>query len=138
MIIYNTQSSSFDAAMQQLLTISAFVDRTAPHDDLIYFMFPSSLTQYFIEHETLKRMNLKYSLQRHFCMHLSMEALPDLNQSSFSNLEFVNSIGLNVVLLKSVKYPQPFDIVEGYFSGADEPSIHQFFNQTHCSFLNVL
>lgn len=123
--------------MQQLLTISAFVDRTAPHDDLMYFMFPSSLTQNFTEHETLKRMNLKYSLQRHFCMHLSMEALPNLNQSSLMNLDFINSIGLNVVLLKSVKYPQPFDIADGYFSGADEPSVDQFFNQTRCSFLKI-
>lgn len=110
-----------------------YVDKNPPHDDLIYFIFPSSLTQDFIQDRTLKKLNLKYSLERCFYLHLSTEALPQITWTAVINLNFKHMFGLNVVIFKSAKFLQKHSINDRYFSANDKPSIQQFYNRTACS-----
>lgn len=119
--------------MQQLETVSNVVDRNVPHDDLIYFLFPSTLTRNFTQHQILKRLNVKYSVERYIFTHVSTEALPKLDWQSVLNLKPLSEIGLNVVAVKSVKYPKLVDTMDGYFSSDDDPTIEQLYAKSRYS-----
>lgn len=109
--------------MRLLETAIMSIERQPPHDDLVYFLFPTTLTNNFTSHPILKRLKVKYVIEYYYLLHLSTEALPQPSQ-------LLSKIGLNAVLIKSIKsidYHHDEDPFIGYFSPKSDPSFEQLF-----------
>lgn len=131
--MYPSTSSGLDLSLQQLETVLRTVDQNTRYEDLIYFLFPASLTKNFTQHQRLKELNVKYSIEHFIHFHISIEALPKVDLVSFFTLKFVKDVGLNIVLLKSGKYAQKIDTDVGFFSSNDDPTIEELYAKCHCS-----
>ncbi len=133
-IVYPASSSNFELQMRRVLSARTFIKESSAHDDLIYFLFPSGFTKNFLHDKTLKSSNLRYSLERCFSLHLSTEALSQIGLSELAKLDLASSIGLNLVRLKFSQFSQKRDSKQKYFSGEDDVTIHDFYNNTKCYF----
>lgn len=109
--------------MKLLEAVIQSVERNPPHDDLVYYLFPTSLTTNFTSHPVLKRLKVKYVIEYYYLLHVSTEAFPQF-------AELATKIGLNVVLLRSVKfiYNDQKDPFVGHFSPGDNPNFSKLFS----------
>lgn len=122
-MLYPTSSSNFHTSMKLLEAVIQSVERQPPYDDLVYFLFPTSLTTNFTSHPILKRLKVRYVIEYYYLLHTSTEALPQPS-------ELLYKIGLNAALLRSVKFVHSHtkDPFVGYFAPQDNPSFDQLFS----------
>lgn len=121
--MYPTTSSSFDVRLKELEMVINQVYKNSSHNDLIYFIFPASLTKNFTKAVVSKKLECRFSVKLYVFSHISTEAIPKFDWT----LDFMKEVGLNVVRLKTGKQDELKDLEPGYFDASYEPSVAELY-----------